>query len=190
MKAASSLLIATLAAAIVSPALTAKTDNSNYRHGHDRDGETIVIDVACDGRTYAPIGLDPDTGVEGRGTTFIVNGRIFPGGTIPDGDGFDLDNTPGTLGKWVCRGMWNFSLEEVLNGATPHVSTTQHYLFDAVNSLMSEGPEGSHEAINRVVLGGTGRFRGFVGEVQEQFLGYNITGLENFRFTFKIRKAR
>ena len=112
------------------------------------------------------------------------------GGTIPVGDSFDLDSTPGTIGKWVCRGTWNFSPEEVLNGATPHVSTTQHYLFDAVNSLMSEGPEGSHEAINRVVLGGTGRFRGFVGEVQEQFLGYNITGLENFRFTFKIRKAR
>ena len=59
------------------------------------------------------------------------------GGTIPVGDSFDLDSTPGTIGKWVCRGTWNFSPEEVLKGAIPHVSTTQHYLVDAVNSLMS-----------------------------------------------------
>jgi hypothetical protein len=165
------------------------------RHGNDDDDsrrhdgpwQTIVVDVACDGRTYAPNGLDPNTGTEVRGTTFIVDGKIFPGGTIPRGDGFDLDATPGTGGKWVCRGTYNVSLEEFLAGVVPSVSTTWHLLFDARNALMTEGQEGG--TVNRVVLGGTGRYRGVVGEVYEEVLGFNSTGFENFRFTFKIRKA-
>lgn len=41
----------------------------------------------------------------------------------------------------------------------------------------------------RVVTGGTGRYRGVIGEVEEEMLGFNATGFENVRFTFKIRKA-
>ena len=37
------------------------------------------------------------------------------------------------------------------------------------------------------VLGGTGRYRGVIGEVQQETLGMNSTGFENFRFTFTIR---
>jgi hypothetical protein len=165
------------------------------RHNNDDDGpgrhdgawQTIVFDVACDGRTYAPNGLDPTKHTEIRGTTFIVDGKIYPGGTIARGDGFDLDATPGIGGKWVCRGTYNVRLEEFLAGVAPSVSTTWHLLFDARNALMTEGQEGG--TVRRVVLGGTGRYRAFVGEVNEEVLGFNSTGFENFRFTFKVRKA-
>lgn len=177
---------------LAAAALTIAAVKPDARHCPNDDWrwQKVVIDVACDGRTYAAIGLDPQTGKEARGTTFIVNGKLFPGGTIPTGDGFDLDTTQGSLGKWVCRGTWNFSLQEVLDGAIPHVSTTQHFIFGEGNSLMTEGPEGGHEPVERVVLGGTGAHRGVIGEVKEEFLGFNSTGFENFRCTFKIRKPR
>lgn len=159
------------------------------RHSND-DGEwqTLVYDVTLDGRTYAVNGVDPVKGTEIRGTTFIVDGKIYPGGTIPRGDGLDIDARPGSIAKWVCRGTYNISLEEFQAGVAPAVSTLWQILFDARNALMTEGQEGN-ATVHRVVVGGTGRYRGVVGEVKEELLGYNATGFENFRFTFKIRKA-
>ena len=67
-----------------------------------------------------------------------------------------------------------------------------NYLFsptgslDGEDSLMSEGPEFG-ATTHRVVLGGTGRYRGVIGEVQEETLGFNSTGFANKRFTFTIR---
>ena len=39
----------------------------------------------------------------------------------------------------------------------------------------------------RVVLGGTGGFRGVIGEVLEENIGENKLGFCNFRVTFKVR---
>ena len=162
------------------------TDDDNGRL-HAAGWRTIVFDVACDGRTYAPNGVNPATGNEIRGTTFIIDGKIYPGGIIPPGDGFDLDATQGSIAKWVCRGTYNISLEQLMAGVTPALSTAWQILFDGSNALMTEGQEGG--TVHRVVLGGTGRYRGVVGEVKEEFLGLNTTGFENYRFTFRIRKA-
>jgi hypothetical protein len=155
---------------------------------------TIVIDVACDADTMRMVGA----GVDGplRGTTFIVNGKIYPANTIPMGNGFDID-TPGDIGSWSCRGTFHFDRSEFLTGKQPHQATIQQYHFGAPgdflapDSLRSEGMEGVSSApfTSRVVYGGTGEYRGVIGEVKQETLGRNSTGLFNFRFTFKVRRG-
>src|ERR1041384_584399 len=70
---------------------------------HAKTEETLILEVACDGRTGALNRVDPSaTTAPGRGDVGIVNGFIFPAGTIPPGDnGFDLD-APESMGDWVC----------------------------------------------------------------------------------------
>ena len=157
----------------------------------DRDERTIVVDVACDARTYrnnrgAPINESL------RGDSFIVNGKIFPGGTIPAGGtpeqpgDFDPD-TPGSVGDWTCSGIYNFDFAEIVLGAAPHTASTQLYRFSTEDALVSEGLEGGIK-VSRAVIGGTGKFSGIVGEVTEEPIGVNRTGLFNIRFTFKLKK--
>ena len=148
---------------------------------------TIVIDVANDSRSAVPpIGSDIK-----RGDTLLVNGKIYPGGTIPAGNGLDIDTLTGSIGTLITRGTFNVDLSQLLAGAHPALFTTHDYLFsptgalDGRDALMSEGPELG--TTHRVVLGGTGRYRGVIGEVQQESLGMNSTGFENFRFTFTIR---
>ena len=163
-------------------------------HGHDGKHsetrwKTIVIDVANDARTaIPPIGGPPPK----RGDTLLVNGKIYPGGTIAAGDGLDIDTLTGSIGTLSTRGTFNVDLSQLLAGAHPALFTTQDYVFsstgalDGEDSLMSEGQE-LGATIHRVVLGGTGRYRGVIGEVQEETLGANSTGFANKRYTFTIR---
>lgn len=181
------------------------TAGDHSKHLKRSSYKTVVVDVACDARTYAATGLEnvaaegeePDL-QEVRGSTFIVNGIILPGYTIPKGDGFDFDAAAKkSRGKWVCRGTYNFSLAEIFGEAeeVPHVSTTQHYLFGKKEGLVqrtmmvSEGNEGG-ATTHRAITGGTGKYRGVIGEVKQEFLGLNSTGFENFRFTFKVKIDR
>lgn len=41
----------------------------------------------------------------------------------------------------------------------------------------------------RALSGGTGVFRGYVGEQKQEMLGFNATGGVNLRVTFILRKA-
>jgi hypothetical protein len=154
----------------------------------------IVIDVACDARTLVINNVSPTDTEPKRGATFIVNGKIVPGGTIAAGNGLDIDTLTGSLGTWVCRGTFNFALSQIQSGSVPGHSTTQHYLFSPTgglatdDSLMSEGQE-TGITTHRVVMGGTGMFRGNIGEVKQEILGVNNTGLFNFRFTFMVRSS-
>ena len=54
--------------------------------------------------------------------------------------------------------------------------------------LSTDGLEGSIELI-RSVTGGTGTFRGYVGEQHQQFLGFNSRNGVNLRVTFVLRRA-
>jgi hypothetical protein len=152
--------------------------------------KTLVIDLAEDARTGVP---PPSGPPPKRGDTFIVNGKLYPGGTLPAGDGLDIDTLTGSIGTWVTRGTFNFDFSQFLaTGAHPLLSSTEYYLFtptgvsDGEEALFSEGPE-FPATTHRVVLGGTGRYRGVIGEVQEETLGDNSTGFANKRYTFTIR---
>ena len=171
-------------------------------HGHEAHGDkgqhqesrwkTLVIDMAEDARTEGHINVNGADTLLKRGYTFIINGKLYPGGTIPAGDGLDIDTLSGSIGIWLTRGTFNVDLSQIIAGAHPALSATQYYLFtptgvsDGEDALFSEGPEFG-ATTHRVVLGGTGRYRGVIGEVQEETLGFNSTGFANKRYTFTIR---
>ena len=185
------------AAALALLAIAAASPHGHEAQGHDSKHSearwnTIVIDVAEDMRTLSANTASPTDTEPKRGTTAIINGKIYPGGTIPAGDGLDIDTLTGSIGTWLTRHTSNVDLSQILAGAHPALSSTQYYLFsptgvsDGEEALFSEGPEFG-ATTHRVVLGGTGRYRGVIGEVQQESLGFNSTGEPNFRFTFTIR---
>ena len=190
MKTLSKITLAAAALALLGiTALSTKSDDG--RHS-DARWKTLVIDVAEDARTASLNTASPtDTGPK-RGATAISNGKIYPGGTIAAGDGLDIDTLTGSIGTWISRGTFNVDLSQILAGAHPALSSTEYYLFtrtgvsDGEEALFSEGPEFG-ATTHRVVLGGTGRYRGVIGEVQQETLGNNSTGFSNFRYTFTIR---
>jgi hypothetical protein len=153
--------------------------------------KTIVIDVACDGNSTRMVGLDAN-GAPARGTTFIFDGKVYPGNSIPMVDDFDYA-TPGDIGAWHCRGTFNFDWSEILAGKKPHVATLQSFYFGASGDLLApdslrcEGMEGGVTSL--VVFGGTGKYRAVIGEAKMETIGSNNTGNPNFRFTFKVRRG-
>ncbi len=155
----------------------------------ENEGNSFVIDVACDARTYVQNNVDPSAGGSHRGDTFIVAGRIFPGGTIPEGENVFSPDNAGSIGKWICRGVWMVSSDQLAGGASPAFDTTQIYLLpDNSRQLFSEGLEGP-QPVFRTVTGGAGSLSGARGQVKQELLGTNVTGLFNLRFTFQL-KAR
>jgi hypothetical protein len=159
------------------------------------DTETFVLDVAVDAHTLA-LNNDPSAaGTPKRGTTYIVNGKIYPGGTIPSGvTAFDPDTAPGSIGAWVCRGVFLADFADIfVNGsAALGFDSTQIFLLpNDGNSLFAEGLEGNiGVTTQRVVTGGTGRYRRVTGTVKQQTIGLNrngaADGLFDLRFTFTI----
>jgi hypothetical protein len=164
---------------------------------HD-DTQTFVLDVAIDAHTLA-LNNDPTAaGTPKRGTTFIVNGQIYPGGTIPSGvTTFDPGTAPGSIGTWVCRGVFLADFADIfVNGsAALAFDTTQIFLLSTDrNALFTEGFEGNlGVTTHRAVTGGTGRYRRVTGTLKQQTIGVNrngaADGLFDLRFTFTIKSG-
>ena len=154
------------------------------------DTNTIVftIDVAEDFTRFSPTFVRPEHTQPERGSFFVTEGAIFPGGTI-QGDGATFDpNGSGAIGTWICRGTHLVSATEFLT-APVGVFTSQLYLLPNQNkSLSTDGVEGIAPA-RRPVTGGTGMFRDYVGEMKQEMLGFNATGGVNLRVTFVLKKA-
>ncbi len=154
---------------------------------------TIVFDVATDAGSFR-LNRGAALPEAKRGDSFIVEGRVYPGGAIPPGGSlqspgsFDPNTAPGSIGKWVLRGVFNHDFGEILAGAEPFVFGTQYFLFNDGRVLISEGSHGGARAQLRAIIGGAGAFSGATGEVREEIIGVNRTGLFNQRFTFKIKK--
>jgi hypothetical protein len=158
------------------------------------DAKTFNVDVAIDASTLALNNNDPTNAANPvRGTTFTVTGKIFPGGTIPVGiTSFD-PNQPGSIGTWVCSGVFVADASDIFGGgAIIAFHTNQIFMFtDDQNALFTEGLEGSvGTTTHRVVVGGTGKFRGSVGQERQQTIGLNLNGkgLFDIRFTFKLKR--
>jgi hypothetical protein len=147
----------------------------------------VVLDVAFDGATFVLNQVTPGAPAIARGDTFVLNGKVFPNGTIPSGSGFD-PNSSGSIGNFVCRGTALFNAAEIAAGAAPFVATTQSFLLDGGSALATEGLEAGVSPVTRVVTGGWGQYSGAGGEVTQELLGFNVTGFENYRCTFKLKK--
>lgn len=114
------------------------------------------------------------------GATFIVEGRIYPAGTLPEGaTGVDPFDYPST-GVWLCHGWITIRPDR----PNPHVVSTQEYLFGEVGpgapatQLVSQGLEGTDVpglAILRSIIGGTGTYAGARGTIFQRATGTNIT---------------
>jgi hypothetical protein len=162
-----------------------------FQH-HDHKTLRLMYDVAIDANTFR-LNKGGTLLDALRGDGFIVNGKIYPAGTIPPGGTpdspgpFDPATAPGSIGTFVCRGTFFYDITEILTlGREPHVYTTQHFEFDNGNVLVAEGPEGGRQL--RAIIGGMRGFSGASGEAIEDPLGVNMSGLFNYRFTFKIKK--
>lgn len=160
----------------------------SYRVWANDDADTFTIDVACDAHTYRQNNVDSSAAGSNRGDTFIVQGKIFSGGTIPQGNNVFSPDNAGSIGSWICRGTWLVNFADLAAGASPAFDTTQIYLLpDESKQIFSEGLEGP-QPIFRAITGGTGAVAGIRGEVRQEVLGTNSTGLFNLRFTFHVKR--
>jgi hypothetical protein len=143
------------------------------------EGATLVVDVALLGNTWTEniqSALDPKGG-DLRGASFFVEGNLYPGGTIPAGDGWDPASVAPT-GHWFCRGWF------ITNPGRPApvVISTQEYLFGRISDALPSPPDqlvssGLEAGVTttRSLIGGSGRYRGVVGDVVQQLIGTNKT---------------
>jgi hypothetical protein len=180
--------------ALVVTALTAFHIAGAAPKANDLYSEVFVVDVAVDHATFAIVPsagnvVNPEPPGPNRGTPFIVDGRVFPGRTLPKGSGVGDPNMPGSIGSWICKGIFTSDL------ATEDIGfdTTQMFEFsgdgDAVWTEGLEAGLGKAGVItHRTILGGTGRFQGAEGVVIQEALGTNVGGTPNIRLTFKILK--
>jgi hypothetical protein len=181
--------LAALAATALSVPTHANNDDGRDDKRHDSQ-ETIVftIDVAEDFSLFSPTFVKPTDTQPERGSFFVTEGNVFPGGTIKgDGEKFD-PNSDGSIGRWFCRGTHLVSGSEFPITARA-VFTAQLYLFpDESKSIATDGVEGNGK-VTRPITGGTGILKGYVGEQRQQFLGFNASGGVNLRVTFILKKA-
>jgi hypothetical protein len=168
---------------------------------NDPDIRTFTVDVAF-GNPYVQNSVDPDETVKNPaafspGDTFVQDGNIYPKGTIPSGPSNFDPEAPGAIGKYRARGAWttdlaNFELAVANDPKAAHDLATEMFTFLSGRSMIfTDGTlPNAHFSGHRVVLGGTGRFAGIVGEMQERNIGENKLGFCDLRVTFKLHNAR
>ena len=98
---------AAIAATLRFGTVAAKADNPH--------AAMFTVDVAVDHETFAIIPstglvLHPEALGPNRGTSFIVDGKIFRGGTLQKGLGMGDPNQPGSIGSWNCKGIFTSDL--------------------------------------------------------------------------------
>src|SRR6516162_6601816 len=91
------------------------------------DSNTSSFDVACDCRTGSTL----DGGV--RASPFMIQGKIFPAGTLPSGTATNDPTQPvhgvASVGDWICRGQVQGSYPPAIAPAynsTPFALNTQY----------------------------------------------------------------
>lgn len=165
------------------------------------DVSTFTVDVAESTVNYRQNDVEPSEGqdVFSPGDTFILQGTIYPAGTLPRGQANNDPDAPGGIGKYRVRGVMTATFADFEKavegrpGAPSEVGfVTEIYSFhEDETSILTDGiwPNANFSA-RRVVLGGTGQFRDVVGEIKEENIGENRSGFCNLRVTFLIKRAK
>lgn len=152
------------------------------------DAITITFDAAMDASTTRADRQDWTIIGAMRGDTFVSNGLLYAGGTIPDGD-TTATFTPtddGRLGTLVSRGQFIADWADIASGAPHSVASTQVFMLDEGSGVVTEGLEGTGTEV-RAVVGGFGKYSGATGQVTQEVVGSNGTGGYNLRFTFTLK---
>ncbi len=169
----------------------------------DGKHRTLVLDVAMLGDTHEfNPGPEIDHGIT-RGSTFFVEGIIFPGYTIPDGvTGWDPHaNESLAIGRWFNSGTFMGSPSR----PQPHRYSNQTHVLGLItpdnlfpeDQISSIGTESSRsqdtKPSTRAIVGGAGRYFGASGQITQFGHGNNVTSVNiegfispapNFRFFF------
>lgn len=150
----------------------------------------FTVDVAEDlSGKFVPTLVKPEHTQPERGSFYVTEGRLFPGGTI-QGDGADFNpGRSGHVGIWIARGTHLVSASEIPE-AKLWADTAQLFVIgrQGKEQIATEGLEGSG-TVTRIVSGGTGNYAGWIGEQRQTLLGFNPTGGANLRVTFVLRKV-
>jgi len=132
-------------------AVAALTGGGHQARAADEPGEPFSLDVCINGTTFVFQGPTHDDGTPDFGSPFIVEGVIYPEGTL-SAKGADSgvleDGTPEfpdeVIGKWTCWGM-HVGAGGLTAEGIPWVVTTQIYDLDVDNpgakTLISNGYE-------------------------------------------------
>ena len=135
-------------------------------------------------RRCRSVGLNDD-----RGDGNILNGKLFPAGTLKPGDQKNDPNDPGSIGDSVDRGTSTATLvEHIANPDKYGVFSTSYFLLYDGRGLVSDGWYKPSRAIQYAITGGMGAFRGASGEWSGVDIGTNSTGCPNTRITISLEK--
>jgi hypothetical protein len=160
--------------------------------------ERFTVEVGCLSNLFHFTAPGNQQGSADSRNAFLVEGWIYPEGTIP-GDGF-IPTEKNSIGRWFCRGWIIIDADR----DQPHGVTDQTFVFGSIttdhlfppDTLMVSGLEGTNfrdTPATRAVVGGTGRYLGATGEVQQTYFSDNTTKFPaggagpNFREVFDIR---
>ncbi len=152
------------------------------------DDETFTIDVALDAATLVVNHVDPSEPpmAQLRGDLVLIEGTIYPGGTLPTGIADNDPNAKGGIGKIRCRAVVLVAMTDVTTPGATFV--TELYSFpDDRQTILADGLGANlYATVVRSVLGGTRGFSGVSGQLIEKNLGLNKTGGCNLRITFRL----
>ena len=86
--------------------------------------QTFTIDVALDAATLVVNHVDPSQPPtqQLRGDTLVIDGNLYPGGTLPSGIVNNDPNAPGAIGKIRCRASVLVPLTDVTTPAATFVT--------------------------------------------------------------------
>lgn len=176
----STLLIGSLGIPVSLSAGPNPTDGTN-------PSVTVALDVAIDSSTLTYTRADAAATGPQRGDSYLINGVVYPGFSIPNGDmpTFTVIGD-GMVGSILMSGIYTSDAAAVEAGDSPLASSSTHVLtLSNGDGLITQGMDGVYPQI-RAVLGGTGQYSGAVGQVTVEVIGTNATGGQNLRFTFQI----
>lgn len=150
------------------------------------DDDVLTFDAAADCRTFA--------GGPNRGDAIIINGKIFPAGTLPSGPATNDPTQPvngvAPIGNWINRGQNGSPFPPAiapLYSSAPASFGTDYFILDDGRALTTEGYLVPPGLVLSSVTGGIGGFRGAAGYSRGTILGTNATGCPNARIKFHLQ---